>query len=96
MKTIDKRINNGGNSTKAKKPIDFRKKEFRNIPMEVLNPEQLGEVINMLYVKAVNKQDTASAKILLEIYLGKPRQMIEQHHQMQSDFNIKEMVRFKD
>ena len=67
---MDKRKNNGGNSTKAK-GLDKRKNIYKDA-LEVLTIDKLKEVLTMLHNKAVKEDDTAAGKILLEWYLSKP------------------------
>jgi hypothetical protein len=90
---MDGRRNNGGNSTKAK-GVDKRKNQYRQVLSNTLTPEDLSAVINMLYKKAIDKQDVKASQILLEYYLGKPKETIEATHNI-NDFNIKDIVKFK-
>lgn len=85
---MDKRKNNGGNSTKAK-GVDRRKNEYKNVLEDALTHEQLTQVVKMLFTKARADEDVPAAKLLLEYYLGKPTQTIEQNntHTIQ-DFDI--------
>ncbi len=68
---MDKRKNNGGNSTKAK-GVDKRKNEYRLALAEASTKEDVIKVIQTVKDKAVNKQDIQAAKLFLEYYLGKP------------------------
>jgi hypothetical protein len=70
---MDKRKQNGGHSTKAK-GIDKRKNPYKDVVKEVMTTEKLGLVLNMLYNKAIDKEDTNAAKLLLEYSLGKPKE----------------------
>ena len=90
---MDKRKFNGGNSTKAK-GIDKRKNEYKSVLENALTHEDLQKVVKMLYGKAINDQDVPASKILLEYYLGKPKETIETTHNI-NDFNIKDIVNFK-
>ncbi len=89
---MDKRKNNGGNSTKAK-GIDRRKNNYKSVLENTLTHEDLGKVVKMLFNKAVKDEDTQSAKILMEYYLGKPKETIEQTHNV-NNFDIKELFNF--
>ena len=91
---MDKRRNNGnkGHSTKAK-GVDRRKNDYKSVLENTLTHEDLGKVVKMLFNKAVEDNDTASAKILMEYYLGKPKETIEQTHNV-SNFNIKDIFNF--
>jgi hypothetical protein len=68
---MDKRKNNGGNSTKSK-GVDKRKNPYRDIVKEVVTVDKLAEVLKMLLGKAINEQDIPASKLLLEYSLGKP------------------------
>jgi len=89
---MDKRRNNGGNSTKAK-GVDRRKNDYKSVLENTLTHEDLGEVVKMLFKKAVEDEDTTSAKILMEYYLGKAKETIEQTHNV-NNFNIKDIFKF--
>jgi len=91
---MDKRKNNGGNSTKAK-GIDRRKNPYKDILNDALNEEQLLEVVRMLHRKATKDFDVSASKILMEYYLGKPVQTIDQNNtHTVNDFNIKDLLKF--
>ena len=68
---MDKRKNNGGNSTKAK-GADKRKNEYKDVVKSVVTVDKLAEVLTMLLGKAINEQDIPASKLLLEYALGKP------------------------
>jgi hypothetical protein len=72
---MDKRKNNGGNSTIAK-GFDKRKNGYKDILEQALTPGQLSLVIKMLYNKSIKEDDVNASKILLEYYLGKPTQSV--------------------
>jgi len=85
------RESNGGHSTKAK-GIDKRKNEFKDVLNDALTFKDLTSVIKMLLNKSVKDEDTTAAKILMEYYLGKPTQTIEQKNTHTiNDFDIKEL-----
>ena len=90
---MDKRKENGGHSTKAK-GIDKRKNQYKNVLEDALTSDDLKNVILMLFQKSIEKKDVQAAKILMEYYLGKPKETIETTHNI-NDFNIKDIVRFK-
>ena len=90
---MDKRKLNGGHSTKTK-GIDKRKNEYKSVLENALTHEDLQKVVKMLYGKAINDEDVPASKILLEYYLGKPKETIETTHNI-NDFNIKDIVNFK-
>ncbi len=70
---MDKRKNNGGNSTKAK-GVDKRKNEYKDVVNQVMTTENLTSVLKMLLNKALEFEDTTAAKLLLEYSLGKPKE----------------------
>jgi hypothetical protein len=74
---LDKRSNNGGHSTKTA-GVDKRKNVYRDALTNALDTDDIEKVFKMLFSKATKDDDTAAAKILLEYYLGKPTQTIEQ------------------
>jgi hypothetical protein len=90
---MDKRKNNGGNSTKAK-GVDKRKNEYRELLDLASTPEEIVEVIKTLKVKAIEKQDVNAIKLFLEYYLGKPKETIETTLNV-NEFNIKDILKFK-
>lgn len=89
----DKRKTNGGHSTKAK-GADKRKNEYREILDLAATPDEVIEVIKVLKLKAIEKQDVNAIKLFLEYYLGKPKETIDANLTL-NDFNIKELVRIK-
>jgi hypothetical protein len=70
---MDKRRNNGGNSTKTE-GLDKRKNEYKDALSQAGDVDSVSKVLKMLYKKAVEKSDNNAAKIYLEYYLGKPHQ----------------------
>ena len=46
----------------------------------------------MLFEKSVKDKDVTASKILLEYYLGKPKETIETTHNI-NDFNIKDIFK---
>ena len=89
---MDKRKNNGGNSTKAK-GVDKRKNEYRELLDKAATPDEVIEVIKTLKVKAIEKQDVNAIKLFLEYYLGKPKETIETTHNVNT-FDIKQVLGF--
>lgn len=73
---MDKRKNNGGNSTKSKKGFDKRKNEYREALTKAANVEDVVKVIQAVKEKALQK-DVQAAKLFLEYYLGKPDQSLD-------------------
>lgn len=91
---MDKRKNNGGHSTKTN-GLDKRKNEYKTVLENALTHDDLEKVVKMLYQKSIQDFDVPAAKILLEYYLGKPKETIETTHNL-NEFNIKDLVNFKD
>lgn len=69
---MDKRKNNGGNSTKSK-GVDKRKNEYRNALQDAATVEDVVDVIKVVLEQA-KEGDLSASKIFLEYYLGKPQQ----------------------
>ena len=74
---MDKRKNNGGNSTKSKSGFDKRKNEYRNALPEASTFEEVVEALKILKHKAIQEKDLNALKLFLEYYLGKPDQKID-------------------
>jgi len=93
---MDGRKNNGnkGHSTKAK-GIDKRKNPYKDVIHESISSDELGNVLRMLYNKAVTKHDVKAAQLLMEYTLVKPKQEFDITTDGES-FNIKDVIRFKD
>lgn len=91
---MDKRKNNGGNSTKAK-GLDRRKNTYKHILDDALSEKDLLEVVRMLKSKSVNDEDVAAAKILLEYYIGKPTQQMDINANVEA-FNVINLGNGKD
>ncbi len=90
---MDKRKNNGGHSTKAK-GFDKRKNDYKEVLENSLTSEDLSKVIKMLFNKSIKDEDVNASKILLEYYLGKPTQTIEQNNtHTLNDFDIKDIFK---
>jgi tagatose-1,6-bisphosphate aldolase len=82
---------NKGHSTKAK-GIDKRKNQYKDILDDALTTDDLTKVVKMLHNKAIKDEDVNAAKILMEYYLGKPTQTIEQKNtHTLNDFSIKSL-----
>lgn len=92
---MDKRATNGnkGHSTKAV-GVDKRKNEYKELLDLAATPDEVVEVIKVLKIKAIEKQDVNAIKLFLEYYLGKPKETIDANLTL-NDFNIKEIVRIK-
>ena len=71
---MDKRKNNGGNSTKAK-GVDRRKNEYKTALASSSTVEEVEEVIKVLKAQA-KEGDLAAVKLFLEYYLGRPTQEV--------------------
>jgi|TARA_R100000084_G_scaffold55365_1_gene23267 hypothetical protein len=88
---MDKRKNNGGNSTKAK-GLDKRKNEYRKALELAASPEDVVEVIKKLKEKAVDKSDVNAIKLFLEYYLGKPKDSIEIEGSLNTGYTFNEVI----
>lgn len=94
---MDKRKLNGnkGHSTKSK-GLDRRKSEYKQVLNNSLTPAELSDVIKVLYDKAIQDKDVPACKLLLEYYLGKPTQKVEQQNTIMAEpFSIKDIINFK-
>ena len=94
---MDKRRLNGnkGHSTKAK-GLDRRKSEYKEVLNTSLTPDELSDVVKGLYDKAIQDKDVPASKLLLEYYLGKPTQKVEQENTIITEpFSIKDIINFK-
>jgi len=87
---MDKRKNNGGNSTKAK-GVDKRKNEYRNALQDAANVDDVKDVIKNVLEQA-KEGDLSASKLFLEYYLGKPTQTIDQNNTHTiNDFDINKL-----
>jgi len=84
---MDKRKNNGGNSTKTT-GVDKRKNKYLELLDQASTPEEVVAVIKKLRDIATEKGDVQAIKLFLEYYLGKPKETIDQTHSL-SNFDIK-------
>lgn len=92
---MDKRRNNGGNSTKAK-GADKRKNQYRQALEQANTVEDVVEVLKMVKNKAVEKQCIQASKLFLEYYLGKPETQIDIKSTEGVNIDFKELFKFKD
>lgn len=94
---MDKRKFNGnkGHSTKAK-GLDRRKSEYKQVLNTSLTPTELSDVVKVLYNKAIQDKDVPACKLLLEYYLGKPTQKVEQQSTITTEpFSVKDLIKFE-
>jgi len=89
---MDKRKNNGGNSTKSK-GVDKRKNQYLELLDKASTKEEVVEVIQKLKDIATTKGDVQAIKLFLEYYLGKPKETIDNTHSF-NNFDIKELFKF--
>ena len=75
---MDKRKNNGGNSTKTT-GVDKRKNNYKSALDDAATIKDVSNVLKMVKSKALKDKDMQAAKLFLEYYLGKPHQTIDQH-----------------
>ncbi len=91
---MDNRVNNGnkGHSTKAK-GVDKRQNKYLRLLDEASTDDEIIQVLIVLKTKAIEEQDMNAIKLFLEYYLGKPKETIEQTHNV-NNFDIKELFKF--
>ena len=89
---MDKRKNNGGNSTKSK-GVDGRKNKYKEALELASTPDDVIAVIEKLKSIATTKGDVQAIKLFLEYYLGKPVVNLEIDAKV-SNFDIKEALQF--
>ena len=94
---MDKRKNNGGHSTAGKAGRPSLKDELRGVDLASPHVEQSFAVLASIMINGdENSRDRiAAAKLLIEYGCGKPKETIEQTHNI-NDFNIKDLINFKD
>jgi len=92
---MDKRKNNGGHSTAGKAGRPSLKDELRGVDLASPHVEQSFAVLASIMVNSdENSRDRiAAAKLLIEYGCGKPKETIEQTHNI-NDFNIKDLFKF--
>ena len=93
---IDKRNNNGGHSTKAKRPDDKRlmtKSELQDA-YENLKPF-LPEAILQLE-KAIKDGEKWAIELWFKYFFGMPKQTIDQNTDLNiNNFDLKDIIKFK-
>lgn len=92
---MDKRKNNGGHSTAGKAGRPSLKDELRGVDLASPHVEQSFSVLASIMINSdENSRDRiAAAKLLIEYGCGKPKETIEQMHNI-NDFNIKDLFKF--
>lgn len=92
---MDKRKNNGGHSTAGKAGRPSLKDELRGVDLASPHVEQSFAVLASIMINSdENSRDRiAAAKLLIEYGCGKPKETIEQTHNI-NDFNIKDLFKF--
>jgi hypothetical protein len=73
---MDKRKNNGGNSTKAK-GVDKRKNDFKKAIEDAFTHEDVIQVLRTMRDEAVIEKDIQAAKVFLDYAVGKPKQQVD-------------------
>lgn len=91
---MDKRKNNGGHSTAGKAGRPSVKDELRGVDLASPHVEQSFAVLASIMINSdENSRDRiAAAKLLIEYGCGKPKETIEQTHNI-NDFNIKDIFK---
>jgi len=92
---MDKRKNNGGHSTAGKAGRPSLKDELRGVDLASPHVEQSFAILASIMINSdENSRDRiAAAKLLIEYGCGKPKETIEQTHNI-NDFNIKDLFKF--
>ena len=92
---MDKRKNKGGHSTAGKAGRPSLKDELRGVDLASPHVEQSFAVLASIMINSdENSRDRiAAAKLLIEYGCGKPKETIEQTHNI-NDFNIKDLFKF--
>jgi len=83
---------NGGHSTKAKKPIDRRKNEYKDALKQAATIDDVVDVIVKLK-EVASTGDVPAIKLFLEYYVGKPKDSLD----ITSDggaINFKDLIQF--
>jgi len=90
---MDKRKNNGGNSTKSK-GVDKRKNEYRQALETASTVEEVVQVIEKLKRVALAKGDVQAIKLFLEYYyyLGKPKDSLEIEGNLNGGLDFNELI----
>lgn len=88
----DNRRHNGGNSTKAKKPIDKRKNEYKDALKQAATVDDVVDVIVKLK-EVANTGDIPAIKLFLEYYIGKPKDSIDITSNGDT-LNFKDLIKF--
>ena len=73
---MDKRVNNGGNSTKAK-GIDKRKNAYREAVEEAITPKDIIEILHKFKELFIVNEDIQAGKTVLEYCVTKPTTEID-------------------
>jgi hypothetical protein len=86
---MDKRKNNGGNSTKARRPDDKRLNPAKALLEKYINEEfsydKANKLFNKLYQDGMNG-DVKSATLFLSYVLGKPKETKEIQVELDKSF----------
>ena len=86
------RRSNGGHSTKAKKPIDRRKNEYKEALKEAATVDDVVDVIVKLK-EVAGTGDIPAIKLFLEYYIGKPKDSVDITSNGDT-LNFKELIKF--
>ena len=92
---MDNRKNNGGHSTAGKAGRPSIKNELKGVDLASPHVENSFAVLASIMINSdENSRDRiAAAKLLIEYGCGKPKETIENTHNI-NDFNIKELFKF--
>lgn len=91
----DGRRNNGnkGHSTKPKSLRDKRLNPFKNVLKEAATEEDVKKVVQAMVKKALDG-DTKAATLILNYYLGKPKENIDLNASGNIQFSLKKLISF--
>lgn len=93
---MDRRKNNGGHSTAGRAGRPSVKDELKGVDLASPHVEKSFAVLASIMIDSnENSRDRiAAAKLLIEYGCGKPKETIEQTHNI-NDFNIKDIFKVK-
>ena len=91
---MDKRKNNGGNSTKAK-GVDKRKNQYRTAIAEAISYDDLTKLLRNTFLVALDddsKDRMKATQMILEYTLGKPKESVEIDATVDNGIDFKDLI----